>query len=396
MLRMKAATRMLNLALACAIPALGNAQEPNANSATTTPAEQAVPRSKFRDPDDGKFDISTYLATPKRFLPVPIVITEPAIGYGGGIAGMFIRPRKQAGSEGFARPNISIAGGFATENGTWGAILGDSSHWMDERLQTLAATATGELHLDFYGLGQASDSLDEAVSYQLDFAMLLLQGNWKLDAKSPWSFGLRYIYSQVEPKLEDDPQFPGLADNIDMKISAPALVLEFDSRNSLFTPTRGMYAESSYMASRDELGATEEFERFQQVVMGWLPLGEKVTLGLRGDYQWSSDGTPFFLRPYIKLRGVEAMRYQGDDMASAELEARWQMRGRWSLVGAAGYGTARTDRELYSATRDVVSGAVGFRYELARKFGMHAGLDVGFSEDTTAVYIQVGNAWFRP
>jgi hypothetical protein len=390
---MEAASRLFAATFAFALPILGNAEAPPPTSATTAPPASS---SRFRDPDDGKFDISTYLATPKRFLPVPIVVTEPAIGYGGGIAGMFIRPRKQAGSEGFARPNISIAGGIATENGTWAAFVGDSSHWMDERLQTLAATGTGELHLDFYGLGQASDSLDEAVSYQLDFAMLLLQGNWKLHAKSPWSFGLRYVYSQVEPKLQDEPQFPGLADNIDMKISAPAAVLEFDSRNSLFTPTRGVYSESSYMASRDELGATEEFERFQQVIMGWLPLGDKVTLGLRGDYQWSSDGTPFFLRPYIKLRGVEAMRYQGDDMASAEIEARWQVRGRWSLLGAAGYGSARTDRELYSASRDVVSGAIGFRYELARKFGMHAGLDVGFSEDTTAVYIQVGNAWFRP
>ena len=25
-----------------------------------------------------------------------------------------------------------------------------------------------------------------------------------------------------------------------------------------------------------------------------------------------------------------------------------------------------------------------------------AGMDVGFSEDTTAVYFQIGNAWFRP
>jgi hypothetical protein len=157
-----------------------------------------------------------------------------------------------------------------------------------------------------------------------------------------------------------------------------------------------MFAESVYMMSRESLGATEEFERFQQVVMGWLPLGEQVTLGLRGDYQWSSDGTPFFLRPYIKLRGVQAMRYQGDEMASAEIEARWQMRERWSLVGAVGYGEAHTDRDLYSASRDVVSGAVGFRYLLARVFGLHAGLDVGFSEGTTAVYIQVGNAWFRP
>ena len=103
---------MLKLALACAIPALGGTEEPTSSSAS----------SKFRDPDDGQFDISTYLATPKRFLPVPIVVTEPAIGYGGGIAGMFIRPRKQAGSEGFARPNISIAGGIATENGTWARV----------------------------------------------------------------------------------------------------------------------------------------------------------------------------------------------------------------------------------------------------------------------------------
>jgi hypothetical protein len=224
----------------------------------------------------------------------------------------------------------------------------------------------------------------------------MLQGSWKTRADSPWSIGLRYIYSQVEPQLRDEPQFPGLADSVDMKISAPAAVLEFDSRNSLFTPTRGAFAESVYLVSREDFGATEEFERFQQVVMGWLPLADNWTLGLRGDYQWSSDGTPFFLRPYIKLRGVQAMRYQGDEMASVEVEARWQARGRWSLVGAAGYGSAKTDRELFSATRDIVSGAVGFRYELARKFGMHAGLDVGFSEGTTAIYVQIGNAWFRP
>jgi hypothetical protein len=381
---MDATSRWLLAALFCAMPALAPAEE-----------EQKVWR--FRDAEDGEFDLSSFLASPRAFLPVPIVITEPAIGYGGGLAGMFVRPRKDAGSEGFARPNVSLAGGFATENGTWGGFAGDSSHWMGDRLQTLAAVGGGELNLDFYGLGDAAGSLDQPVSYSLDFALMYLQGSWKPRDRSPWSIGLRYIYAQVDPSLEDaPPQFPGLLDDVHMKISAPAAVLEYDSRNNLFTPTRGLFAESVFLASRDELGASEEFERFQQVVMGWLPLGDAVTLGLRADYQWSSDGTPFFLRPYIKLRGVEAMRYQGDEMASAEVEARWQFRPRWSLVGAAGFGTAHTDRDIFSATRDVWSGAVGFRYQLARLFGMHAGLDVGVSEGTTAVYIQVGNAWFRP
>ena len=393
---MKAATWMLIAALACAFSAPGHTEAPPASN-TTAADGPAKSVSKFRDPEDGQFDLSTFLATPKRFLPIPLVVTEPAVGYGGGIAGMFVRPRKQAGSEGFARPNMSIVGGIATENGTWMAFAGDSSHWMDDRVQTLAAIGGGEINLDFYGLGDAASSLDQAVSYTLDAELLMLQGSWKPQPKSPWSIGLRYIYSEVEPKLRDAPGlFPGLLDAVHMKISAPAAVLEFDSRNNLFTPTKGLFAESVYLDSLEDLGASEEFQRFQQVVMGWIPLSEDWTLGMRGDYQWSSDGTPFFLRPYVKLRGVAAMRYQGDEMASAEVEARWQVRGRWSLVGAGGYGTAHTERNLFSATKDVWSGAVGFRYELARMFGMHAGMDVGFSSGETAIYFQIGSAWFRP
>jgi hypothetical protein len=53
-----------------------------------------------------------------------------------------------------------------------------------------------------------------------------------------------------------------------------------------------------------------------------------VTLGARTDDQWSSTGTPFFLRPFVMLRGVPALRCQGDQLASAEVEARWEFHGR--------------------------------------------------------------------
>jgi hypothetical protein len=44
----------------------------------------------------------------------------------------------------------------------------------------------------------------------------------------------------------------------------------------------------------------------------------------------------------------------------------------------------------------VVIGGVGFRYEIARKYGIHMGLDLAFGPDNTAVYVQVGSAWARP
>ena len=131
-------------------------------------------------------------------------------------------------------------------------------------------------------------------------------------------------------------------------------------------------------------------------MIGWHTLPHNVTLGARADYAWSSDGTPFFLRPFVLLRGVPPVRYQGDSMASVELEARWQFHGRWSVVAFSGTGATRTPHDAFSVSQHVGSGGIGFRYELARKFGLHAGIDLAHSPGTTAVYFQIGSAWFRP
>jgi hypothetical protein len=178
-------------------------------------------------------------------------------------------------------------------------------------------------------------------------------------------------------------------------VSAPTAVVEFDTRDNVFTPTRGIYAEASLLASRETLGASDDFERFQQVLIGWYPLAQSVTLGARGNYAWSSDGTPFFLRPFVQLRGVAAMRYQGDQAASIEVEARWQFLGRWSVVGFGGAGTTRTNRQTFVASK-MWAAAGSASVTSWQAFGMHAGIDVAHSPGTTAVYFVVGNAWFRP
>ena len=353
-------------------------------------------KARFFDPEDGQLDMSYFLENPRGFLPIPLVVTEPAVGYGGGVAGMFLRPRKQAGSEGWARPNISGLGAFGTQNDTWGAFAGDASLWFDGRLKTLAGAGTGRANLDFYALGDGGPTFEQKVRYSLAFTGAVLQGSWQVAPRSAWWIGLRYVYAEVEPTLRDEPAFPGLVDAVRFKVSAPTVLLEFDTRDNLFTPTRGLYAETSYLASREQFGSSDDFERFQQVLMGWYPLARKVTLGARANYAKSSSGTPFFLRPFVQLRGVPAVRWQGDEAMSAEVEGRWQFHGRWSAVAFAGAGKARTSRGGFSNDEKVTSGGVGFRYELARKFGLHAGMDVAASAGTTAVYFQLGNAWFRP
>ena len=52
----------------------------------------------FRDPEDGHLDMSEWLLTKKGFLPIPIIITEPALGYGGGLVLAFFSQPLGAGA----------------------------------------------------------------------------------------------------------------------------------------------------------------------------------------------------------------------------------------------------------------------------------------------------------
>lgn len=370
-------------------------QEPARSDASEHPAAPQTLREKFTDPHDGQFDVSYFLEHPYGFLPVPIIVTEPAVGYGGGMAAMFLRPRREAGEVGWVRPNISAVGAAATDNGTWFGFAGDSSYWFGGRLRTLLGAGTGRVNLDFYGLGSGPFQ-DVGIAYSLNVTGGLAGADWQLMPGHHWWLGLRYAYAEVDPQLRDTPLFPGLVDRLRTTISAPIPQLTYDSRDSVFTPTRGLYSETTYLASRESLGASVQFSRFGQTVMGWVPLHASVTLALRADYASASGGAPFYMLPYVDMRGVPAMRYAGDRMASGQAEVRWQFHDRWSVVAFGGVGDTRSERGRSTVSQDVAAGGAGFRYEIARKFGMHVGIDVAHSPGTNAFYIIVGNAWFRP
>jgi hypothetical protein len=179
----------LVVAVCTIAPAAGAAAQNLDDAATAGP--QAAPRNspaskrpRFVDPEDGQFDLSEVLEHPHGFLPVPIIVTEPAVGYGGGAIGMFLRPRAEAGQEGWARPNISAIGGLASENGTWLALAGDSSRWLEGRLQTLAGAGVGKINLDFYGAGLEQADLEQKFRYSLAFTGALAQADWHLSKSS--------------------------------------------------------------------------------------------------------------------------------------------------------------------------------------------------------------------
>lgn len=130
--------------------------------------------------------------------------------------------------------------------------------------------------------------------------------------------------------------------------------------------------------------------------MQFIPLSPKLSLGFRGEVAASFGDATFYLRPFVNLRGAPIMRYQGEETAQLEAELRWQFWRRFSVVGFVGAGASWNDLERLDSTQSLVTGGTGFRYEIARQYGLHMGVDVAFGPDNTAVYVQVGSAWARP
>ena len=110
--------------------------------------------------------------------------------------------------------------------------------------------------------------------------------------------------------------------------------------------------------------------------------------------QTVSGDVPFFGYPFVQLRGIPAMRYQGEEVFVGELEYLWGLTPRWTLVLFGGVGKATAIEDFFTGDEDVGAGGAGVRYRLARKQGLQAGFDIARGPEDTSFYITVGSAWF--
>jgi len=367
-----------------------------ADPGPSQPAATSQTPSKIRSAEDGWLDLSGFIDQAYGFAPIVIPITEPAVGYGaaGGLA--FIDKPKGEAKAGFGRPDITAVGGLGTENGTWGAMAGDSRYWLDDRLQTLVGGVYASVNLDFYGVGKDGVLKDHPLTYNLQPVGGLAQAKYRLGQSRVW-VGLSYALATTQIEFDAPAATPGLPDfQRESRVGGLTPSLTYDSRNTLFTPTRGTYVDASAGLFSQALGGDDEFQRVNLTAMHYLPLHSSLTLGVRGDGKLSFGDVPFYVRPFVALRGAPAMRYQGEYVAQIEAELRWQFWERFSLVGFAGSGVAWNDFDRFDKTLTVVTGGTGFRYELARKYGLHVGMDVAFGPDDPVLYVQFGSAWMRP
>ncbi|GIU49493.1 BamA/TamA family outer membrane protein [Shewanella sp. KT0246] len=380
--------------------------------------------SSFYDPVDGKFDMGNYLAeNAYGFLPVPVIITEPAVGFGGGIAGLFLHESEEekahrqekamASLDGGAQlipPAMTAVGALATENGSWFAFAGHRHSWQQDHIRYTVIGGAGKVNFDLYSNLGGLLPVDKPVSF--DTQTTAAFASQKLLFRIPETqlmLGVKQFWAQSSISSSNQ-----IVDWIFQQTlgehntsSGLGLAAEYDTRDNIFYPSKGYLVSAEYMSYNEALGSDYLYDSFEISGQSFWPVAEKWTLAVAGNYQAfyaKDDALPPTVKPYIDLRGVSSYRYQGDQTATLQTQVMYHLNHRWTLSGFYGLGYTYQDNAVLnsssvnamteSASDELISAyGVGFRYQIARRYGIHMGVDIAFSEEQSALYFNVGSGF---
>lgn len=358
--------------------------------------EESWFKSNFTSEEDGAVDLSNYLNTKVGIIPIPILITEPAVGYGGGLALVYFHRRKpNADGEvelGFP-PSISMLGGIYTENQSYAIIAAHQGSYINDFLRYTGALGYPNINLKFYGDVGLGNRL--GLDFNLKGFLIFQEFLTRVNKDLPLFLGLNYVYFGNEVKFDT-----GVGDLDDLlttntNTAGINFVAAFDTRDNIFTPNNGGFAALDFGINDQALGGDVNYNNLALRSYYYMDFIKRVVLGLRYSLHYKWGDVPFFELPYIDLRGIPALRYQGHLVNTAEIEARVNVYKRWSLMGFAGAGSATDNFADVAIDNIKTTIGTGFRYELARKYGLHMGVDFAWGPEQFAWYLTFGSSWFR-
>lgn len=350
----------------------------------------------FKDPLDNKVDLSEFLSTYYGFVPVLSLITEPALDFG--VAGGLAFVNRKYDEDGVVKPippDMFGVGGMYTGNHSWGVGGVYSGFWAEDKIRYRGVLGYGAFNLDYYRTGPRGN--ERNFGFEISGLFILQEFNFRL-AQVPLFLGVQYTYTnmQVGFDLGTGIDIPGVSDwELDTHNGGLGPILTFDNRDNTFTPNSGIRTQLVWQYYDPVFGGVPSFHRLQYFGLGYYPFSDNFTAGLRVDARYISDGAPFYSLPYVELRGVPAMRYQGNYVVLVETEERWDFSQRWSAVVFGGWGKGVFADQSFKEAPNAWNVGIGGRYLLARLFGLYMGLDVARGPEDWTFYVIFGSEWLR-
>jgi hypothetical protein len=317
------------------------------------------------------------------FVPFPIPITDENLGYGGVIGVAYMRRNTKSRRENTPKNITGIAGG-GTNTGSWLATIFHSRTFIDDKIRYDGVLGYADIYLDFYVL-ENIDLVSFPINTNISFWGTQHQVLFRL-GNSKFFIGPQYRFLDINGgvKLEiGRPEHEGLEiyKSFKERISALALLGNFDNRDQTISPVKGYYTGFVFRRIADWLGSTRNYSQGDIFAYAYYRLSSNMYTILHFDHQFTGDNAPFYTKPYIGLRGIPAMRYQGNHVTTAEIQWRVDVIKNFSLVAFTGVGEAYNEFNQFESSKLVYNYGTGIRYTLKKVDNLRVGVDFGWGSD---------------
>jgi hypothetical protein len=378
---------------------------------TQQPQQSEKKQSIMVDTLDHKLDFSSYLIDMHGFIPWPSIISEPALGnFGLAMALVFISPKEsERAKANYVFPDITAVAGMWTLNNSWGVGALRQGTFPKARIRYKLALGYAPLNVEFYRTVNTQLTGEKTRSFLFNLKSLFViveasENIWK----DKIFLGLNYTFANTQVNYDVnigdtlrrvieyfhlDTLFE--KKEIHSNIGYVGLFAEWDNRNSTFTPDKGIRIRATGSLARNWLGSDKDYQQLNIFTNIFFQPFKPWVCGFMAEWNKMSDDGPFYVLPYLTMRGIPAAQYQGQQSLQFETEQRFDILKRWSLVGFVGTGRTFSTHEYLEDKNWYWAGGAGFRYLIARLFKLRMGVDIARGPDQFAYYIVFGHYWDR-
>jgi len=327
----------------------------------------------------------------KNFAVAPIVVSNPNIGSGLGVAGMYffdIGDRR----EGDPRSSVQAVGAYTNTDSYFAGLL-SSLHLRLDRIR------------GSFGLFRASIKNEYEVPWggeaKFTTDALAALGQVSYRVWEDYFVGGQVLVVDVsyDPDTPADGNYLNLVGAEDSTSVGVGPVIRYDTRDNIHYPSSGTLAELKGYYKPEAWGNEADYAVGDIAVNHYIGITEAHILALRAYGRTGTEDTPYSdksrLGQQSDLRGFKSGEISGRTMLAGQAEIRWQFAEKWGVVAFAGLAKLWDDDLEALITKDLYySGGIGIRYMLNTDQKINFRIDAAVGNgDNEGIYVGIQEAF---
>lgn len=354
-------------------------------------------------------DSSRQAGAPKAFslFPIPVVYYTPEtrFAYGAALSATFRFRRDyllvkndtaRAVSNATSRPrpsNIQLIGAY-TQNQQLLLFVPFQVFYDRNQYYFYGEAGYYKYSYNFFGFGEREVS---AENYSVDFPRIRLNAFRRV--RPNIYAGLRYEYEKYDVTKTDPDGL--LATNtvpggLGSVIAGAGVGVLYDTRDNVFYPSKGIFADFSYLGHGIGTGSEFSYNRYVADVSSYHSLHSRVTLAANYFVSLTGGTAPFNAMSALgsgkKLRGYYEARFRDENAALLQAELRVNVWKRLGAVVFGGVGVLGNSQQLLRLNAPKAAGGAGLRVRINDdKLNIRA--DYGIGNGSTGLYLTIGEAF---